>query len=209
MGIGFVLLIWAALLTCVGTTLVAGLWIWRRIKQRHQGRGNFRIGRTLVLFFVLLMYGGVSFIIYGIWCETVRHVDAGIGDSWEVPVGNGYFFCMIDVTESGYLMQGGCSGEPLIDNITNLAADGDRIVGITGSNGAFVFDTQSRAVRTFPDIGKALGQFSPQPAIQAANSFYIERRWGWLDLEAIGCIGIVGTGILFFGYRFYLVPARP
>ncbi len=209
MGIGFVLLLWAVLLGCAGLPvgLALGLWSWRNQRRSPSRAGMLRPIAAAALPFVLLAFGGAAFIAYAIWCEEVRHVDAGIGDSWAVPVGNDHFFCMIDVPDDGYLLKGGCSGTPAVDDVSELTEVGDRIVGNSRSSGPFVLDTRSGALQTFATLEAALGQFSPRPSVQTANSFYVRRRWGWADLAA-GVLTVVPAGgiLIVWFRRFIRVP---
>ncbi len=210
MGIGFVLLIWAVLLGCAALPVGLGLgvWSWRNQRTAPESRGMLRPIAAAALPFVLLVYCGATFIAYAIWCEEVRHVDAGIGDSWAVPVGDDHFFCMIDVPDDGYLLKGGCSGAPAVSGITELAEIGDRIVGNSRSRGPFVLDTRSGAVQTFATLEAALGQFSPRPSVQTAKSFYLRRRWGWADLAAGVLTGVPAAGIVIVWYRRFIRAPR-
>lgn len=80
-------------------------------------------------------YAGAAFTVYATWCEAIRGVDPGIGDGWQVPVGNDHYFCMIDVPEEGYLLKGGCSGAALVDGITLIGSSDDLVFGNSKSNG--------------------------------------------------------------------------
>ncbi len=206
MGIGFVLLIWALLLGCAGVpaAVVLGVWSWRAEHRSRPNRGLVRPIAAALLPFILLLYGGVTFIAYGIWCEKVRHVDAGIGDSWMVPVGNDHFLCMIDIPEHGYLLKGGCSGSPAISDIVELAEVEDRIVGRSSSKGLFVFNTRSGELHPFLESEAVQKEISPLPTLQSANAFYMRRRWGWLDLLAVSIIGSLGAAIMFLWYRLFI-----
>jgi hypothetical protein len=127
----------------------------------------------------------VWFFAYAAYSWSVRKVDPGLGDSWAVPLRNSYFFCMIDVTDHGYLMKDGCSGAPPVHGITQLAEVGDVVIGSSAQAGAFVFDTRTESLRNFPDISAALAQFAPPPKLQSPDGFYRSRRFGWQDLAAV------------------------
>jgi len=136
-------------------------------------------------------------------------VDPGIGDSWQVPVGNDSFFCMIDTTDNSYLLKGGCTGVPPVFGITQLAALGDRIVGNSRSSGPFMFDTRSGKVQSPIDLDTALGQFSPRPTLQTPDEFYSKMRWGWPDLIALVLISIPALCILLLWYRWFIRTPVP
>lgn len=211
MGIGFVLLFWAVLFGVLGIPVAVGLGLWTWSNHRR-ARTNARIAKALAaaaLPYVLLAYGGVAFLTYAAWCEAVRHVDAGIGDSWMVPIGNDHSFCMVDVPTHGYLLKGGCSGSPTVSGITDLTAVGDDLVGRSESSGAFIFDARSGSLRTFPTVEAAAGQFGSPPRLQSANTFYIQRRWGWPDLAALAILAVPVAVCLVAWYRWFIQAREP
>jgi hypothetical protein len=192
MRIIFVLLIWGALFTFLGIPIAVGLGIWscRNQKRSPHDRNKYRPIIAAILPYVLLAYGGVAFIAYGLWCESIRHVDAGIGDAASVPIGNAHFFCMIDIPDSGYILKGGCSGSPAISEIAELAVVGDRIVGKSKSSGSFIFNTRSEVLQKYDNLDLALTQFTPRPTLESVDSFYAHSRWGLPDVIALLIIGI-------------------
>jgi hypothetical protein len=210
MGIGFVLMLWALLLGCAAVPVSIGLAVRSRRNRQHSGTGA-KIVRPIgaALFpFVLLAYGGVAFIGYATWCVRVRHVDPGIGDSWVVPVGNNYSFGMIDVPEHGSLLKEGSFGTPVVSDIVELAEASDRIIGRSNSKGLFVLNTRSDQLRSFLELDAFQKEISPLPTLQSANTFYLHRRWGFLDLVAVTVISSFGLALMFFGYRFFIrVPS--
>ena len=211
MGIGCVLMLWGVLLSCLGApfSIALGIWSWR--SQRKSRPGSLaRPLAAAILPAVLLAYGAIAFISYAIWCGVARQVDPGLGDSWAVPIGNDYYFCMIDVTDHGYLMKGSCSGSPPVSDIVQLAAAGDRIIGQSNSSGAFVFDTSSDSLQTYDNLSSALQQMSPPPTLESPNTFYFRRRWSWLDLIAVIVIALPASLIIFSWYRLFIrAPSVP
>jgi hypothetical protein len=186
---------------------VAGIlaaWSWRNQKLSGLQPSMVRSVASAFLPFALLTYGGIAFLTYGIWCDMRRHVDPGIGDLWTVPVGNGYSFCMTDVPEGAYLQKDGCSGSPLVGGITDLVEADQRILGISSSAGAFVFDTRSNTLETFADLSIALRQFSSTPTLQTAKEFHMQRRWGWPDLAALSSIMVSGLLLVCFWYKTFI-----
>lgn len=169
--------------------------------------GHARVRSVLTaaaLPFVLVGYAGVAFAGYAIWCETVRHVDAGIGDVWQVPVGNEHYFCMIDVPDNGYLLKGGCSGRPIVDEISELAATDDLVVGNSKSQGAFELDTRTGTLLRFTSMEAALARTTPRPLLRSANDFYGYRRWGYADAVAAVLIGVQAIAITIVWYLWFL-----
>ena len=98
---------------------------------------------------------------------------------------------MIDVTDQGYLMQGGCSGSARVSGIRQLVQVGDSIIG-TSVAGAFVFDTATGELRSHQSTAVALAPFAPSPKLQTPDEFYESRRSGWQDIAA----GFVRLGLL-------------
>jgi hypothetical protein len=209
-GIGFVLFFWALLFggATVVCAVVLGLWGWWNPRRVFGRAGISKAVAAAALPVLLLGYGGAAFAGYAIWCETVRHVDPGIGDGWRVPVGNDLYFCMIDVPDDGYLLKGGCSGAPIVHGITELAAAGDLVVGISESNGPFVLDTRTGGLQTFVSVDAALARITPRPILQRAGDFYDSRRWGRADVIAAVLIAVPAIVAVIFWYLWFIRP-RP
>ena len=184
MGIGFVLLIWIALFSCAGIPVAGVLawWSWRN-SRRLVGPWKARAFAAGSLPFVLIGVGLVWFMGYAIVAGQLG-MDPGLGDSWSVPLTNGYFFCMIDVPDKGYLMKGGCSGSPPVDDITHLAQCGSVIAG-SNDSGPFLFDTSSDALIKNADEPGVVKQCGPSAPLQPVGEFYRSRRSGWLDLVSL------------------------
>ena len=193
MGIGFVLLLWFVL---IGMPLTLGLMGVGWVAQRRAGRRWTMLRRAAAILTpcTLLVYGAIAFAAYTIWCGVVRHVDPGIGDSAQVPLRNGYFFCIVDVT--AFVLRGGCSGSPPVDRLEQLATVGDHVIGVSRSRGPFTLDTRNDTLRTYPDITSALKQFPSPPVLESVGHFYATRRWGWPDVAAAVLIGIPAVSIL-------------
>jgi hypothetical protein len=181
-----------------------GIWTWWR-QRRVFGRVRpFKLAAAVALPFLLLAYGGAAFTAYAIWCEVVRDVDPGIGDSWQVPIGNAHYFCMIDVTDSGYLLKGGCSGAPIVDEITELAQAGDVIAGASGSTGPFVLDTRTGAVEAVATVDAALARLPSPAPLQSAADFYTARRFGAADAIAAVLLACPALVVTVLWYRWFI-----
>jgi hypothetical protein len=104
MGIGFVLLIYAVIgliLAAVGALVLGSAAAYL---TRGAGPGRKRL-ILAVSFFPLVCLGwvGTVFIFQAIINEDVFHRDAGLGDTWECPLPNGYALLMIDTTDQGWV----------------------------------------------------------------------------------------------------------
>ena len=203
MGILFILLFWAGVLIVVAGLCAAGISVWASNRRPPSQGEPVHVAKAAALPFVILVYGAVAFIGYSYWCEEVRQVDIGIGDSWKVPIANGYFFCMLDVPDRGAVMQGGCSGGFLVEDITAVAAVGDTLVGVSKGRG-FTFDTLTGHFQEFPDAERATAQVSPVPVLQDPNWFYASRRWSLADAISIGAVGLGAVGLFIIWNRRYL-----
>lgn len=210
MGIGFVLFFWALILgaAAVPVSIALGFWSWWNERRTH-GRGwIFKAVIAAALPFILLGYAGAAFVMYWIWCEGVRDVDAGIGDTWRVPIGHDYYFCMIDVPDHGYLLKGGCSGSPIVDGITEVGAAGDFVFGKSESPGPFTLDTRTGALRTVASLDDAIPSMTPRPILRTANDFYNDRRWGRADVLAAAVIAAPAFAVTIFWYVWF-IRSRP
>jgi hypothetical protein len=210
-GIGCVLFVWALALgsgAVVSAALLA-LWSWRNQRRAFGYARILKVLAAAALPFLLLIYGAVAFAGYAIWCETFRHVDVGIGDVWQVPVGNDHYFCMIDVPDNGYLLKGGCSGRPIVDEIIELAAADDLVIGNSKSHGAFELDTRTGTLLTFTSMEAVLARTTPRPVLRKANDFYSHRRWGYADAIVAALIGGQGIAITIFWYLWFLRMPKP
>jgi hypothetical protein len=201
-GIGCVLVFWAVILgaAAIVSAVVLGLWSWWKQRRAVGYARVLKVLAAAALPFLLVGYGGVAFGGYAIWCETVRHVDAGIGDVWQVPVGNDHYFCMIDVPENGYLLKGGCSGSPIVDEISELAATDDLVIGDSKSQGAFELDTRTGTLLRFTSMEAVLARTTPRPLLRSANDFYGYRRWGYADAVAAVLIAVQAIAITILWY---------
>jgi hypothetical protein len=112
---------------------------------------------------------------------------------------------MIDVTDYGYLMKDGCSGEPLTDHVTELAQSGDVVVGVDPS-GAFVLNLNSDEIQRYPTSAEALARVGANAQLRSADAFYRGRRFGWQDLAAVG---VLGLGVAFCAWLWFIRLVRP
>jgi hypothetical protein len=138
--------------------------------------------------FILLVYGLFAFIGYAFYCEMVRKVDPGMGDGWQVPVGNDYYLCMIDVPENGYLIRHGCSGSPIIDGISKINVFDNLVVGKAEDN--FIFDLADGHLAALDATSEKFHEYENK--LLDVNRFYIKRRWNYLDVIAVLIIVIPG-----------------
>jgi hypothetical protein len=104
MGIGFVLLIWAAVglvLAGVGAVLLGGMAAY--LTRGAVGGRKWLLVAASLFPFVCLAWAGGIFVFQAVVNEMVFHRDPGLGDSWNCRLPNGYAILMIDVTDQGWV----------------------------------------------------------------------------------------------------------
>jgi len=111
---------------------------------------------------------------------------------------------MVDVPDHGFLFRGACSGIPIVDGITELAARGDLVFGNSESSGPFVLDTRNGRVQTSTDVDAVLSHLTPRPVLQSAGDFYDDRRWGRADAIAAALAGVPAVAASVFWYLWFI-----
>ena len=97
----FLTLIWLVLFMASAVpSVVLGLGTWWLVKGAQTEPRNRAILAACLLPPLAVISAFAGFIVYGVWCETVRGVDAiGPGDYWRAPLGSGYYLTMDDLTD--------------------------------------------------------------------------------------------------------------
>lgn len=205
MALGYVLIFWILPFFVAIALLVApvlGLWSWLNSK-RVQQPSVLRALKASLLPFAWIFTGIAWFVIQGLLCE-VRGVDPGLGDYWLVPVQDGYYFCMIDVTDEGHLARDGCSGVSPVDGINKLAESGNFIVGTKADTSAFSLNTRNGIVKHYRDIVELTSRFSGLPPLQSPIEFYADRRWGYQDFVSVIMLGVALILVTCVWYRAFI-----
>jgi hypothetical protein len=184
MGLGIVLLFWGivgAVLAGAAAVALAGMaYLFDRRRRQRVRRGWLVI--AAVLPFVSLAYAAAGFVAYGAYCELVRDVDMGIGDSWRVPVTDGYRLIMIDTPDQAFLEDS--SGRQLHYGLKRIGAAGHVIAG-EDEHGLFAIDAQRHTDETIASES-ALRTVSTLDgsALIAPADFYDRHRWSAPDAVA-------------------------
>ncbi len=165
-----------------GTTLGAICFlILRRRKQ---------VSRAWIPVFAIAPFlGGLycfaAFILYGIWCETIRGVDFGTGDGFRVQLGNHYEFQAIDTPANAFLVDP--DDAQLHAGLEQIGRSGNFIYG-EDSTGFFLIDAPKHseiAPKTANDLFTALRDRGvPNPELDSPAQFYGRHRFGMPDLAA-------------------------
>jgi hypothetical protein len=209
MGLLFVLIVWIIFFGILGLPIffIAGFWSWRNSKRFGQPSKSRAVFASL-LPFVWIVTGLVWFIIQGIFNEVVRGVDVGLGDGWQVPIRNRYYFCMIDVHDEGSLMKDGCTGVAPISGINKLSETDNFVVGTKTDSKAFSLNTQNGEIEDYRDITELKSRFPSLPPMKSTLEFYFDRRGGWQDLVVFKFLRILLFSVTYFWFRRFIRP-RP
>jgi hypothetical protein len=205
------MMFWTFILGWVGipVAFVVGAWSWRNGK-RAGAPSRSRALAAGILPFVLIGSGNILITGYAFYRSWAREVDLGFGDLWEVPLGNSYFFYMIDVPDRGDIVAGRHSGRPLVGNIQELTRLGNKIVGVSEDMGAFTFDTVSGNLERHVSAAEALKQFDPAPQLLSTDEFYNKLSHSWQD-DAAEWVLVLTMGAIcwFWSMRFVRAPVKP
>src|SRR5438128_5108764 len=142
MGIGFVLFFWAiagTILACVGALVLGGVTAFVTEGAPKSRRRAIVLASAFP--FVCLGWAGLIFVFQALVNGFVLHRDAGLGDTWECPLPNGYAITMIDVTDQGWVynprtQSGGGIGEQedAVAGVRTLQVAGRYVLGASDSH---------------------------------------------------------------------------
>jgi len=189
MGIAFVLLIWliAWMVVACFCSLVFAAFTWWLLRRANGGPPLRAIVAVVLLPPVSVVCGLFGFVGYGVWCETSRGVDAGIGDSWGVPLGSGYQLRMIDTSEQAYVEAP--TGEQFGHRLRRLGFDDHAVYFETAPDTFELIEKKSGQSSTgLSEAGlvahlQSLG--SPGVELQPPGRVYSTLRWEAKDLLVI------------------------
>jgi hypothetical protein len=222
MGLGFALLIWDVV--GVSAAAVGGLVLGRTAAYFTRGvqRGRKKLFLAASLFpLACLGWMGVVFIFQAIVNETALHRDAGLGDSWNCPLPNGYALLMIDTTDQGSVYNPktqpyGSVGEreDAIAGVRLLQVAGRYILGGSDSrsferledqgervDSYFLLDTQLGKQSRFPNydaLRSKATELGISPHLESIASIYHRYRFTWFDafVVLLGLVARVVSALL-------------
>jgi hypothetical protein len=200
MGIGFILAFFV--IVGIGVSMVFAIIAIARVslnKPPGPERSSAQI-KAGCFPFILLGYLGISFFMYSIFCETVRGVDPGIGDSWRVPLAGEYSMVMIDLPTEASIHKSR-SSESYLYTITKINVVDDLIAGTTDKpSGYFLIDTKSGDEHidlTQTDFRTIIAQKGLRnPELISPNALYSRLRWTFADAMAV--VVILGVPVVIF-----------
>lgn len=187
MGIGFVLIVWAILLTLLAVPALVALHRFAMLTG-GPARAKRMLRWAIVAAPLAAGYAGAAFFAYALWCTEIRGVDPGLGDWASIPLGAHFTLSFIDVPDEAIIAEGRASDRrPLESKITHIGQSGGYVYGLRAHDSAFVLDTRSGTLHHYVDqqLPIALRQVGVgTPLVVPVAEFYESRRWGWPDLVA-------------------------
>ena len=209
LGLGFVLLFWlvlsglAALFgACV--LVIPVYWIQRR---RRSIRARWILG-ALALPFASVAYMWAIFAVYAVYCEAIRDVDLGIGESWRVPLTHGYTLTMIDTPDRAFVRLP--SGAQHHHGLTRVSAT-EHFVTVEDEGRFFLMDVRGGRESVFlteAELRAALqGSGETTVELLSPSDYYDAHRWRALDAIA-ATLALAPPGLAFLTFVFGFARAQ-
>ena len=111
--------------------------------------------RKMLLIFLTPIVGIASYvgssIIAMIIISELLNVDIGFGDSWKVPLPNGYQLISIDMPENGSICKDADYRAEGVGGVKQIEVIGDSVIGLAG-NKFFLLDTKEGKVAYYPSV---------------------------------------------------------
>jgi hypothetical protein len=189
MGIGLVLLAWLVfwLVVAIIASPVLGLLTRRWVKGAKKGQRIRAVIAACLLPPVAIISAFAGFVGYGVWCETIRGVDAGIGDGWRAPLGSGYYLEMIDTPTDPFVIAP--SGKQFGFGFLGIGHDDEVIYLETKANDFLLVEKATgdlSSLSSRAELDGRLRQLGSSPsAFKSGFDTYRSLRWGLVDLLAI------------------------
>lgn len=172
MGIGFVIIFHLLFLTIVSTIMgiTIGLTTYFKDKSRSVLNSLIKSGIPFVFLFslyFLILIGATIISIY-------KNVDIGIGDSWKVPLNNKCDLNFIDLPEQASIY---CGKESLVNDISHLKQDKDKIYGKTYEDEFFSYNLTTSILKKYKSETEFISNETENPkTFFTAMKFYSERK---------------------------------
>lgn len=219
MGIGFVLFVWAVagtILACVSGLVLGGVTAF--FTQGFQKSRRRAIVLASAFPFACLGWAGLIFIFQALVNGFVLHRDAGLGDTGECPLPNGYEITMIDVTDQGWVynpktqIDGGIGErEDAVAGVRTVQVAGRYIFGAADSHLSdfgkptdvdlyFVLDTNTgkrTQFKQYDDLRRAASQLGFQLRLEDIETVYSKYRFTWFDV-LVGVLVVLPPAAYFF-----------
>ena len=142
MGMLFVLILWAIVLIVLSLilgliTLPFSYFLCKRQRKRKMVLSFLTPG-------VFIGVYAVSSFVCMLIIAIILGSDIGIGDSWSIPLKNGYELTSVDTPEYANInRRNDPLNENLIDGITHIQVVGDSVIGKEADGNYFIFNLQN------------------------------------------------------------------
>ena len=142
MGMLFVLILWAIVLIVLSLilgliTLPFSYFLCKRQRKRKMVLSFLTPGVFIGIY-------AVSSFVCMIIIAIILGSDIGIGDSWSIPLKNGYELTSVDTPEYANInSRNDPLKENLIDGITHIQVVGDSVIGKEADGNYFIFNLQN------------------------------------------------------------------
>ena len=162
-----------AFASALALVLALNNWSSQRLES---GRVRWRtLIPSVALPYSVVVYVAVTFVIYAVWCERVRGVDAGVGEYHYVPLANGY---TLEIVATGRAFVEDPEGQRLPLRFDRLGAFQHLVFGRLAPAEFFILDTQTGEITTYAS------EDALPSALQLPRELYHELRWGSPDILA-------------------------
>jgi hypothetical protein len=231
MGLGFVLLFWAAVGVSLAALGAAMFGCMAAFFTRVVTTGRRRLVIVASLFpFLCLGWGGAVFVFQAVVNESFFHRDLGIGDTWHAPLPNGYHILMIDVTDQGWVYNPKTQQssavferEDAVPGVRQLQVTDRYILGAAdtksfdhlGTNtdqvdSYFILDTQVAKRTEFKDfyvLQQQARSLGIEPKLEPINAVYSRFRFSWFD-AFVGLVFLLPPAVGAFLLILWIVRLR-
>ena len=189
MGIVFVLIVWLLFWLFIASFIgiVLGIRSYRKKRGASKVVRIWGFVKSFSIPILLVFYFLIAFIVYGTWCELSRGVDPGIGDLWQIPLGNHYSLIAIDLPSQAHIETS--SGNQIYHDLTAIGREGNIVYGKDNNNHQyFIINTSDNTIETlvsekiFLEKMKIIGINTLK--MEPPETFYTRCRWNMADLMA-------------------------
>ena len=227
MGIGLAIVDWVLKGTILATALaiLAGLIAANLVPRGRAGRTRLILWTCVYPFACSAWLLGV-FVFQAYVNEALLYRDAGIGETWQTPLPNGYAVLLLDETHDGTVFNPAThftnisnndihpDGPDAVSGVRVLQLAGSKILGGAGPIGQysspstrnridsyFLLDTAAHTRSNFPNydaLTQAAQAAGISPHLEPIYRVYKRYRYTWFDLCALllALIPTLGVGFL-------------
>ena len=144
--------------------------------------------------FASLVWGGVVFIFQATINVMVLQRDPGIGDTFVIPLPNGFSLLIIDAFDDAFVYTPKTQPDGAIipqddaaGGVTRLQIAGSTLLGTTGDGQYFVVDTQKDHVRYAgaPELDAVARKLGVALHMIPVEDLYFANRFTWFDFTAL------------------------